>query len=816
MKMNKLTSVFLVVVILLINLAGLMVYSTNDTHLIVKSYEQTEKPVRSGDTVDVEIFYENTSNESLKNCYVLVDSSSAFYITQGEEQFISLGDLASADSENDGEKGRKKKVKLKYKGSGNELVLTFKYSIEGTECQTNQILYLETTEKKESSGSSSSVDTSRFKPDFRILDGIKSEKGKDGKLKIKVPIKNIASYNAKNITVTLLSDSDNFPFMLGGGNLSQNIGELKSQGEESIILDLMVRANAKTDTYPLTLEFRYYNSHGDYFTSTENMFISVENTKKKPTLIVKDIKFDPSQPVGGDKLKASVELENTGNLDAKDTKVTLKGFDENGIVPEFAGVKHINTIKGGKNAVIDFGLIISENITVKNYPIEVLLEYEDDFGEAYTENYTYYVPVGRDSKTASVKIDDIISPRGSVAVDKDFNIGFDVVNDGSLEVSDIKVSIVTGSGIVCKTQSTMTIDYIEPGGAMRIEHELYALSDSATKNYPIEINVEYQNGGEKQNITRYVGVFVENSEEDKDEEKDPSKVSTPRLIIDQYSISTGEAVAGQDFEVNLGILNTHKNITVSNIGVSIGAEEGIFIPSAGGGSSLYIGKISPGERVERSVAFDVKFDAEPKSYSLKIDFEYEDENQNQHTISESISIPVIQEHRLEISDIAIPPFAQVGQSIPVTLDFYNMGRSTLYNMMVKCEGNFELQDANYFAGNFDSGRSDYYEAYIVPTEAGETKGTVIFTFEDSMGENIEVKKEFEFFVEEMTGIDGEFDKHMDGMIYDEGMMGMEESKEGGLLKLLLLAVVLIAAIVVIIILIRKKRKKASADLYENY
>ena len=85
----------------------------------------------------------------------------------------------------------------------------------------------------------------------------------------------------------------------------------------------------------------------------------------------------------------------------------------------------------------------------------------------------------------------------------------------------------------------------------------------------------------------------------------------------------------------------------------------------------------------------------------------------------------------------------MGQSFPVTLDFYNMGRSTLYNMMVKCEGNFDIQDANYFAGNFEPGRTDYYEAYITPTEPGEIKGAVIFTFEDSWVKVLKLK-EFEF------------------------------------------------------------------------
>ena len=110
-------------------------------------------------------------------------------------------------------------------------------------------------------------------------------------------------------------------------------------------------------------------------------------------------------------------------------------------MPQFTGVKHINSIKGGRNATADFGLIISKNIATENYPIEVSIEYEDDFGKSYTESYTYYIPVSKGSKAASIKIDEITSPRGSVAAEKDFSIGFDVVNDGSLEVSDIKVSL---------------------------------------------------------------------------------------------------------------------------------------------------------------------------------------------------------------------------------------------------------------------------------------------------------------------------------------------------------------------------------------
>ena len=84
MKRIKFTSVFLVAIILLVNLATLMVYSENGTHVIVNEYRQYGKnaPSKSGDKVDVKIFFKNNSGEDLEDFYVLVDSSSVFTLTQ--------------------------------------------------------------------------------------------------------------------------------------------------------------------------------------------------------------------------------------------------------------------------------------------------------------------------------------------------------------------------------------------------------------------------------------------------------------------------------------------------------------------------------------------------------------------------------------------------------------------------------------------------------------------------------------------------------------------------------------------------------------
>ena len=135
-------------------------------------------------------------------------------------------------------------------------------------------------------------------------------------------------------------------------------------------------------------------------------------------------------------------------------------------------------------------------------------------------------------------------------------------------------------------------------------------------------------------------------------------------------------------------------------------------------------------------------DAQPKTYTITANFEYEDFDGKEYTATELIGIPVIQQSKLETADINLPPEGFIGQPIPISLEFYNMGKVTLNNLMIKVDGNFQVENANYFVGNFDAGGSEYYEATIIPTEPGMLEGNVIFSYEDSNGEMIEIFKEF--------------------------------------------------------------------------
>jgi hypothetical protein len=260
------------------------------------------------------------------------------------------------------------------------------------------------------------------------------------------------------------------------------------------------------------------------------------------------------------------------------------------------------------------------------------------------------------------------------------------------------------------------------------------------KNYAIPVTVEYDVGGTKYSITRYVGVNILNEK---------NKVKTvPKIIIDNYGFDTEKVQAGKQFNLKLSFLNTNKELAVKNIKVTLLSNDGSFTPVSSS-NTFYIENIPAGGSEVRNIDLYAKPDLSTKSYQMTAKLQYEDENgvQDQNTglqyeAEEIISIPVVQEPRLQVNELNLPIETPVGSPLYIYTDFYNMGRCALHNLLVKMEGEFDGQNLNYFVGDFNQGASDYYEGTIIPNKEGELKGKLIFTFEDDIGNKSEMVKEF--------------------------------------------------------------------------
>lgn len=127
-----------------------------------------------------------------------------------------------------------------------------------------------------------------------------------------------------------------------------------------------------------------------------------------------------------------------------------------------------------------------------------------------------------------------------------------------------------------------------------------------------------------------------------------------------------------------------------------------FLPSSGA-SSIYLDSIAPNGTADISIELNAKSDLLQKPYSMELSMKYEDPNATQVEGSSSISIPVKQDARFEISDFEISPQSvAVGEEANVMCSLYNLGRIKLYNVKATFEGK-EYKKSEVIIGKYRSG-----------------------------------------------------------------------------------------------------------------
>ena len=120
------------------------------------------------------------------------------------------------------------------------------------------------------------------------------------------------------------------------------------------------------------------------------------------------------------------------------------------------------------------------------------------------------------------------------------------------------------------------------------------------------------------------------------------------------------------------------------------------------------------EKVDKALRLYVVPDAQPKTYTLTVNFEYEDQDGNEYTFRNFLGINVKQVTQLDIDDYTLPQQIEMGMPVTVNFSYYNTGKVTLNNLMIRIEGDVETENKNTYIGNLESGSSDYYEAMFTP------------------------------------------------------------------------------------------------------
>lgn len=810
--MRKLTVIFMALMLCLQVFSGAVAFAAGEqpgNYISISGTRQSvDEDITKGMTFMLFLNCRNTADSAITDVTAEVRANLSF--SPVDSVPTPLFDTLAKD----GISHESEAITLKYDGKGNTAAITLHYTI-GTNEYVQTISVNVTGVDEDSGNSSSNADPADFKPRLEITNSSNIPSIKAGSTqKLTYPIKNNSIYQARNIDVSLkMVDETKAPLVLDNFNLRQSIDYINGNETKEVSFDLSVLSSAPEGLYPLKLSYDFENAYNIPISTSETVYVRVSNDNASPKLNVDSVTV--RQNAGSsDAILLDISLKNLGKASAKDIKITLQGLKSGGFTTDNStDVKYVEKIGGGAAEIVTYKLRMPTSGAAGSNELTVKMDYSDMNGVSLTEQNQIFVPAGEgEGSRPEISFEKIVSPQSALGTGDDFTVGFELKNNSGAVARNVKVSLTVDAALVVKSMNPVYVDKLGANSGKNVSFKLFAADDAVTKNYPVAINVEYEDVfGTKYTATQYIGAYVEGS---------GSSKSVPRIIVDNYSMEPFPVNAGEDFKLKMSFLNTSGTMDVSNIKVTVASDDGTFTPTDSG-NTFFIEGIASKQNVERELLLHVKPDAEQKSYMLTVDFEYEDSKGNPFTAKETMSVRVLQNPRLTTGELNLAPEAFVGQPVQFYLDFYNMGKSTLYNLMVKLEGDFDGQNLSYYVGNFESGRTDFFDVSAMPKAVGQQKGSVLFTFEDANGKKTEIRKEFSMNVSEMAPqgpmVDGNgMPVGKDGMVIGpdgKPIMGAGPTKPSIWIYIGGGAGLLVLAAIVFIILRRRhnRRKEMSLD-----
>lgn len=413
-----------------------------------------------------------------------------------------------------------------------------------------------------------------------------------------------------------------------------------------------------------------------------------------------------------------------------------------------------------------------------------------------------------------------------------------VVNFGTEELNDLIIEPQTSTVVSewpfvpDKTSYLQTEPYI-PGNktydaamANRREFTFYftARDDVMSGFYPLKFNVWYTKSGirceEPAVLTVYVRAVGKPGSGTIGGSGEETSGAKPRIVVTGFETSPAQVFAGDTFTLTVHVKNTSKEMAVTNLLFDMqAAVEGedktntyaAFLPTSGS-SSVYMDRISADTAADIEIEMTAKADLAQKPYVLEVNMKYDAGAMFDLTDTASVSIPIYQESRFDISTPEVMPGdITVGSQSNVMFSIYNTGKTTLYNVQIKFSAD-SIEETTTFVGNLTSGSTGNVDVMLTGMSATMDDGTinVDISYEDDAGNVSTETRSITLYVSE------EF--YDDFMMDDDLMMGMEGEEEGnshtGLIIGIVAAVIVVAG-VGIFVFMRLKKKKKEALLLEG-
>ena len=290
---------------------------------------------------------------------------------------------------------------------------------------------------------------------------------------------------------------------------------------------------------------------------------------------------------------------------------------------------------------------------------------------------------------------------------------------------------------------------------------------------------------------------------------DDAAARTPGLIVRDVNYGGTSITAGQSASLTLSVFATTGNEDLTDVMVSLSLPEGVTLSS--GSQTTYLGSMKSGglQTATFNLLPSATFTGGVANITVNLSGVGKDSGTSVSG-SSTVSIPVLQPERFEITNVESPDAMMLGEEGYISVTFVNKGKTSIDNLSAEISGdNLANPGQSQFVGNIAAGTENSVDFDVAALEAGTITGIITLSYEDSTGAAKTLTTNYSITVNEMPAIE-------DPGMMDPGMM--EPETEGGLPVGVIVVIVIVAAGVIALvvrIVLKKRKAKALAALGED-
>jgi len=295
-----------------------------------------------------------------------------------------------------------------------------------------------------------------------------------GKAVFVLPLLGETLENKIRVTPTFNADG---PFVYG--NYQFDLMRTATQAQDHTMhevflvqLDLALSSSRSNGTYPVDFVVDYQNIDGEAVQQTFTLRVTITDGKsasnensivssggsgqltiRKPVLIIPSCTINPSTVNGGEPFNITITLENVGEREAKNIRVSLAPQDEHVTFSEDMNAVFALLLKPQEAIKASFNLHSSLVAIAGEHLLLATATYEDRYGNEYTEHGTFWVTV---MQGVSVGFDKLKLPQ-TIESGTSFEHPICVYNTGFATIYNVKCALNV-DGILAATAYLGTIE----------------------------------------------------------------------------------------------------------------------------------------------------------------------------------------------------------------------------------------------------------------------------------------------------------------------------------------------------------------------